>query len=87
MISLTDKDGFVQTSVLPGTYEFEILNAEGKMFNIEAGLFSEADYPFTMKPKFSTLGFAIENCRQEELFSSIPDDIIGVFRGFNPDRI
>ena len=58
--SFTDKDGFLQRTVPQGSYELEKLNDETKRIIIHEGHFTEADYPFTIKPNFSTLGSIIE---------------------------
>ena len=52
--SITDKDGFIQIIITPGAYEIESLNKEIKRIIFEEGLFTEVDYPFTIKPSIST---------------------------------
>ena len=80
--SITDTDGFVQKATPQGAYELESLNDEIER-NIIEGHFTEVDYPFTIKPKFSTLGSVIELSRQEPLNSLPPDDSIRNLLGFN----
>ena len=53
----------------------------------EEGHFSEAEYPFTIKPNSSILGIIIDICRQEPLISFIPADSIRDRLGFNPGTI
>ena len=50
-----------------GAYELESSNEIFKRNIIEEGRFSEADYPFTINSKFSTLGSLIEISRQETI--------------------
>ena len=71
--SITDKDGSIQSTILPGAYGIESLNYEIKRIFIEEGHFTEADYPFTIKPNFSTLGHIVEFSRQKPLTSFLPD--------------
>ena len=56
----TDEHGFIQTSILPGAYEIESLNSETKGISLDEEHFTEAYYPFTSKPNFSTLGSIIK---------------------------
>ena len=72
--SITDKDCFIQITILPGAYELESSNDEIRRIIIEEGHFTGIDYPFTIKPNFSTLRSIIENSRQEPISSFIPDD-------------
>ena len=80
--SITDKDAFIQITIPKGTSEIESLNNEIKRINFEGEQLTEANCPFTMKPKFLTLGSFIEKSRQEHLISSLPDDKIRNFLGF-----
>ena len=80
--SITDRNGFIQITITHGAYEIESLNNEIKRIIIE-GHFTEADFPFTIKPSFSTLGSIIEISRQEPLISSLPNDCIRNLLVFN----
>ena len=60
MKSVTGKDGFIQITIPPGAYEIESLNYEIKRTIIDEGHFTEAKYPFKIKPNFSTLGSIIK---------------------------
>ena len=57
---ITDKDGFIQFTIPPGAYEIESLNNEIRSIIIDEEHFTEANYPFTIKPNFSTLGSIID---------------------------
>ena len=59
--TITDEDAFIQITTPPGAYEIESLNKETKRIIIDVGHFTEANYPFKIKPNFSTLGSIIEN--------------------------
>ena len=48
-------------TVHPGAYELESLKNEIERNEIDAGYFTEENYPFTIKPNFSTLGIIREN--------------------------
>ena len=58
--SITDEDGFIEITIPPGAYEIESLNNEIKRINIDDEHYNEANYPFKIKPNFSTLGSIIE---------------------------
>ena len=78
----TDKDGFVQITIPPGADEIESLNDEIKRIIIDEG-HDEANYPFTIKPNFSTLGSIIDSSPQGPIISFMFDDSIRDFLGFN----
>ena len=48
---------------------------------------TEANYPFTIKPNFSTLGSIIEKSSRGPIITFIPDDGIGDLLGFNKTTI
>ena len=67
-----------KTSVPLGAYEIEKLNNENERNINEEGQFTEANYPFTIKPNFSLLGSIIAfstNITGSQI-AFIPDDII-----------
>ena len=68
-------------------YEIESLNKEIKRIIIDEGHFTSADYPFLIKPNFSTLGSIIEITNKESAISFIPDDSIRDLLGFNKTSI
>ena len=59
------------------------MNIEIKRIVIDEGHFTEADYPFPIKPNFSTLGSFIETSRQEPLISFLANDCARDLLGFN----
>ena len=73
---ITDGDGFPQKSIPPGAYKKESLNNEIKMNIFEEDHFTEANYPSTIKPNFSTRRSAIEISRQGLLLRFLPNDCI-----------
>ena len=79
----TDEDGFMQISIPPGAHEIEYLNNEIKLNNIDEEQYTEANYPFTIKPNFSTLGSIREVSPQVPLNSFMFDDSIRDLLGFN----
>ena len=85
--SITDKDGFIQITISPGAYEIENLNNEIKRIIIDEEHYTEANYPFTIKPNFSTLGSIIEMNTQGPVITFVPDDSIRDLLGFNRTTI
>ena len=81
-VSINDDD-FSVFSIPPGAFELESLNDEIKRIIIKEVYFTEENYPFVIKPNFSTLGSIIEISRQEPLISSLADDCIKSLLGFN----
>ena len=80
--SITDEDGYIQITILPGAYEIESLNKEYKRIFIDEGHYTEANYPFTIKPNFSTFGSNIEISTQGPVITIVPVDSIRDFLGF-----
>ena len=58
--SVTDKDGYIIITIPQGSYEIESLNNEIKRNIIDEEHYTEANYPFNIKPNFSTLGSTME---------------------------
>ena len=85
--SSSDEDGFVQTTFSPGAYELENLNNEIKRIIIDEEHYTEANYPFSIKPSFSTLGSIIEISTQGPVITFVPNDSIGSLLGFNKRTI
>ena len=50
--TFSDDDGFVQITIPPGAYEIEALNNEIKRIIIDEEHYTEANYPFKIKPNF-----------------------------------
>ena len=76
MKSIADEDGYIIITIPPGAYELENLNNEIKRIIIDEGHYTEATYPFTIKPNFSTLGSIIEISTQGPTITFVPDDSI-----------
>ena len=58
------------------------MNNEIKRIIIGKGHYSEINYPFTIKPYFSTLGSIIEISTQGPVITFVPDDSIRDLLGF-----
>ena len=82
-IKNTDGDDFLQITILPGAYEIESLNIENKRIIIDEEHFTESDYPFQIKPNFSTLGSIIETSPPGPIISFAFDDSIRSLLGFH----
>ena len=85
--SITDKDGRVQITIPPGAYELENLNNEIIRILIDEGHYTEINYPFTIKPNFSTLGSIVKLSPQGPVLTFVPDDSIRDLLGFNKSSI
>ena len=66
-----------------GRYEIESLINESKRIIIDQEHYTEANYPFNIKPNFSTLGSIIETSTQGPVITFSPDDSIGDLLGFD----
>ena len=87
MKSITDKDGHIQITLSLGAYEIESLNIEIKRIFIDEEPYTEANYPFTIKPNFSTLGSIIEISTQGPIITFVPDDSKRELLRFNKTTI
>ena len=76
-------DGFIKISVPLGAYEIESLNNEIERIIIDEEHYTETNYPFTIKPNFSTLGSIIEISPQGPIISFMFDDSIRDLLVFN----
>ena len=85
--SISDEDGFIQITISPGAYELKNLNNEIKRIIIDEEHYTEAHYPFTIKPNFSTLGSIIEISTQGPVITFVPDDSTRDLLGFNKTTI
>ena len=85
--SISDEDGFILITISPGAYELENLNNEIKRIIIDEEHYTEANYPFTIKPNFSTLGSIIEISTQRPVIPFVPDDSIRDLLGFDKTTI
>ena len=59
------------------------MNNEIKRTIIDQEYYTETNYPFNIKPNFSTLGSIIEISTQGPVITFIPDDSIRGLLGFN----
>ena len=75
----TDEDGFFRITVPQGAYEIKSLNKEIMRIIVEKDHYKENEYPFTIKPNFSTLGSIIEIMPQGPIIKLIFDDSIRDF--------
>ena len=73
----------IKITIPPGANEIESLNIEIKRIIIHEEHYTEANYPFTIKPNFSTLGSIIEISPQGPIISFMFDDSIKNLLGFN----
>ena len=85
--SIADEDGYIQVTISPGACEREALNNELKRIIFDESHYTEANYPFTIKPNFSTLGSIIEISIQRPVITFVPDDSIRDLLGFNKTTI
>ena len=85
--SIIDDNHFNHITIPEGAYEIESLNKEIKRIIIDEGYFTTLDYPFLIKPNFSTLGCIIEISNEESAISFTPDDSIRDLLGFNKTTI
>ena len=74
--TITNEDGFIKITIPPGAYEIESSNNEIKRITTDEGHYTEANYPFTIKPNSSTLGSFIEISPQGPIISFMFDDSI-----------
>ena len=70
----SDEDGLVQITIPPGAWEIEGFHKELRRIIIAEVLFTEANYPFKIKPNFSTLGSIKEISPQGPIISFMFDD-------------
>ena len=85
--SITDKDGYIQITLSPGAYKLGKLNNEIKRNNINQEHYFESNYPFTIKPNFSTLGSIIEISTEGPVLPFAIDDSIRDLLGLNKTTI
>ena len=63
------------------------MNKEIKRIIIDEEHFTEANYPFTIQPNFSTLGSIIEISTQGQVITFVPDDSIRDLLGLNKTTV
>ena len=81
--TITNEDGFVQITIPPGAYEIESLNDEIKRITTDEEHYTKSNYPFLIKPTFSTLGSIIEIPPQGPIISYMFDDSTKDLLGFS----
>ena len=74
---------FAQISIPPGAYEIESLNNEIKRIIIDDGHYSENNYPFTIKPSFSTLRSIVKTSQTGPNIKFVMENSIGKLLGFD----
>ena len=78
------KDGeFFQISIPQGAYEIESLNDEIKILIIDEGYYGENNYPFTIKPNFSSPGSIVEIPQTGPIISFVMENSIGKLLEFD----
>ena len=80
--SLVEED-FIQIRIPEGIYEIESLDKEMKRIFIDGEFYTDANYPFKIKPNFSTLGSIIEIQSQGPMIGFVFNDSISNLLGFN----
>ena len=76
-------ENFIQIRIPEGAYEIESLNNEIKRILIDKEHYTEANYPFIIKPNFSNLGSIITISSQGPIIGFVFEDSIGTLLGFN----
>ena len=80
--ALIDED-FIQTTISFGAYEIESSADEIKRILIDESQYNEAEYPFRIKPNFSTLSSFVEILPKRAIIGFVFDDNISNLLGFN----
>ena len=78
-----DEGNFIQVTISEGAYELESLKEEIRWIIIDKDQYSENNYPFTIKPNFSTLGSIVQTSHQGPIISFVFDDSITNVLGFD----
>ena len=76
-------ENLVQIRIPEGAYEIESLNNEIKRILIDKERYTEAIYPFTIKPNFSILRSIVQITPQGPIFAFVFGDSIGSLLGFD----
>ena len=80
---ISDGDDFIQFAIPPGAYEVESLNKEIRKIIIVEEHFTEADYPFQIKPNISRIGSIIEIWPKGPIISFVFGESIRNLLGFH----
>ena len=78
-----DEDDSLQITIPPAAYEIESFIIEIKRIIIDEQHFNESNYPFQIKPNFSTSGSIIEISPQVPIISLVFEDSFRNLLGFN----
>ena len=81
--TITNEDGYIKLTLPPLAYKIESLKNEIKSIIIDEEHYTERNYPFTIKPNFSTLGSIIEKSPKGPIFSFMFEGGIRDLLGFN----
>ena len=81
--TITNEEGFIQIALPPGAYEIESLDKELKRIIVGENHFTQANYPFKIKPNFATFGSNIEFSPQGPIISFMFDVSMRDLLGFN----
>ena len=81
--TITNEDGFGKITKPSGAYEIEALDKELRRIIISEEHYTEANYPFKIKPNFSILGSIFEISPQGPIISFIFDENIRDLLEFN----
>ena len=85
--SIIDDNHFQSISIPNVSYEIESLDSEIRWIIIDQGHFTGENYPFLIKPNFTTLGSIVEIFNEECALSFKPIDSSGSLLGFNKKSI
>ena len=73
---------FIQLTIPTGAYEIESLKNEIKRIIIDNEYYTEANYPSTIKPNFSTLGSFVPIQQQGPVIGFLYDGNVGILLGY-----
>ena len=76
------EEDFIQVRIPERACEIESLDDEIKRILIDKDYYTEENYPFKIKPNFSTLGSIIETSPQGPIIDFVFEDSIGNLLGF-----
>ena len=81
--TITNQEDFVKITIPPGAYEIESLFNEIKRIIFNKGQYTEDEYPFRIKPNFSTIGSIFEISPQGPIIGFLFDDSMRKLLGFH----
>ena len=77
------EEDFLQIIIPSGAYELESLNNDIKRIMIDKSNYTEDEYPFTIKPTFSTLSSIIEKLPRRPIIGFVFDNSFRNLPGFH----